>query len=121
MRTTRITLISVLIVNDLLNIVGKDRILEVKTHGLTYSQRSTFVAWGGDLHDTVISTRFISLNRLNILKGVFYLRTQLFSFLFRVIGPLLPGGGAKLRTPPTSPPRGLNLLLVGSDPPPLEG
>ena len=65
MRTIAITLISVLIVNDLLNIVGKDRILEVKTHGLTYSQRSTFVAWGGDLHDSVGYTCYLSLNRLN--------------------------------------------------------
>ena len=34
------------------------------------------------------------------------------------IGTLLPGGGANLRTPPPSPPRGVNFLLGGSDPPP---
>ena len=36
------------------------------------------------------------------------------------ISPLLPGGGGNLRTPP-SPPRGVNLLLGGSDPPSPEG
>ena len=34
------------------------------------------------------------------------------------IGPLLPGGGQAKDPPPS---RGLNFLLGGSDPPPIEG